>query len=233
MAEQLTFELTDPPAPTFANFLAGRNAEAVDTLARLARHEAHETGLVLWGTGVAGKTHLLKAVVALALDHGREALFVADPSCVDDAPVGWDRLVAVDGVDRADEAAQGRLFTLYNVLAARGGQLVAAASAPPALMALRDDLRTRLGWGLVFEVVPLADVDKPEALAAFAQARGFRLAPDAIAYLLAHGRRDMASLVRTLTALDRHSLALQRPITVPLIREWLQREMALPPPPLG
>lgn len=233
MAEQLTFELSDAPAATFANFVAGRNAEAVDTLARLARQDTGETGLVLWGASGAGKTHLLKAAVTLALAYGREARFLDDPSRVDDAPSGREPFVAVDGVDRADEAAQGRLFTLYNALATHGGQLVAAASAPPALMALRDDLRTRLGWGLVFEIVPLADVDKPEALAAFAQARGFRLAPDAIAYLLAHGRRDMASLVRTLTALDRHSLALQRPITVPLIREWLQREMALPSRPLG
>ena len=233
MVEQLTFELAGAPPATFANFVAGRNAEAVDTLARLAQHDARETGLVVWGASGAGKTHLLKAAVALALEHGREAQFLDDPSRVDDAPRGRDAFVAVDVIDRADEAAQRRLFTLYNVLAAQGGQLVAAASVPPASMSLRDDLRTRLGWGLVIEIVPLADADKPEALAAFAQARGFRLAPDAIAYLLAHGRRDMASLVRTLTALDQHSLALQRPITVPLIREWLQREMALPPRPLG
>ena len=228
---QLTFELADAPPATFANFVAGPNAEAVATLARLARHEARETGLVLWGAGGAGKTHLLKAAVTLALEQGRDARFVDDPSLVDDTPAGADPFVAIDGVDRADEAAQRRLFTLYNTLAAQGGQLVAAAGVPPARMPLRDDLRTRLGWGLVIELVPLADADKPKALAGFAQARGFALAPDAIAYLLAHGRRDMASLVRTLTALDRHSLALPRPITVPLIRDWLQREMSLPPGP--
>jgi DnaA family protein len=233
MAEQLTFDLADAPPAAFENFVAGRNAEAVDTLARLARHDARETGLVVWGAVGGGKTHLLKAAIALAREHGRDAIFVADPSCVDDVPGGPDPFVAVDDVDRADEEAQGRLFTLYNSLAARGGQVVVAASVPPATMPLRDDLRTRLGWGLVIEIVPLADADKPAALEAFAQARGFRLAPDAIAYLLAHGRRDMASLVRTLTALDRHSLALKRPITVPLIREWLQQDMALPARPPG
>jgi DnaA family protein len=71
------------------------------------------------------------------------------------------------------------------------------------------------------------------ALAAYALERGFTLPDDAIAYLLAHGRRDMASLVGTLTALDAHSLALRRPITVPLIRDWLQRDIGLgtPAPP--
>ena len=152
-------------------------------------------------------------------------VFVADPSHVeDDALRDADALVAVDDIDRADSAAQGRLFTLYNRLAANGGQLVAAASAPPAGMALRDDLRTRLGWGLVIEIVPLTDAEKPDALEVFARSRGFRLNADAIAYLLAHGRRDMPSLVAALAALDQQSLALQRPITVPLIRDWLQRE---------
>ena len=57
--------------------------------------------------------------------------------------------------------------------------------------------------------------------------RGFRLSDDVIGYLLAHGRRDMPTLVATLAALDRHSLATQRPITVPLLRDWLQHDLRL------
>jgi DnaA family protein len=94
---------------------------------------------------------------------------------------------------------------------------------------LRDDLRTRLGWGLVYEVAPLADTEKPAALAAYALQRGFRLADDVIGYLLAHGRRDMPALLSTLVALYRHSLATKRPITVPMLRDWLQREIGLDP----
>jgi len=96
-----------------------------------------------------------------------------------------------------------------------------------AALALRDDLRTRVALGLVFEVVPLADDDKSLALAAYARERGFRLSDDVIAYLLAQGRRDMPTLVATLAALDRHSLATQRPVTVPMLRGWLQRELGL------
>jgi DnaA family protein len=76
-------------------------------------------------------------------------------------------------------------------------------------------------------VTPLADADKPAALAAYARRRGFRLTDDVIAYLLAHVRRDMAALLGALTALDRHSLATKRPITVPMLRDWLQRNIAL------
>jgi DnaA family protein len=132
----------------------------------------------------------------------------------------------VDAIDTADASAQAALFTLVNGLAGHGHWL-AAASMPPVRLPLRDDLRTRLALGLVLEVVALADADKPQALAAYARERGFRLPDDVIEYLLAHGRRDMPSLVATLTALDRHSLATKRGITVPLLRQWLQRDLGL------
>jgi DnaA family protein len=92
---------------------------------------------------------------------------------------------------------------------------------------IREDVRTRLGWGLVYEVMPLSDSDKPAALLDYARRRGFALSDDVIRYLLAHGRRDMTALCTTLAALDRHSLATKRAITVPLLRDWLQREMSL------
>jgi len=130
-------------------------------------------------------------------------------------------------VDAADANAQGRLFTLLNRLAAVQGQWLAAAALPPARLALREDLRTRLALGLVLEILPLADADKPRALAAYARERGFRLSDDVIVYLLAHGRRDMTSLVAALAALDRRSLAIKRSITVPMLREWLQRDLGL------
>ena len=86
------------------------------------------------------------------------------------------------------------------------------------------------GGGLVYEILPLPDAEKPAALAAYARARGFALSDEVIVYLLAHGRRDMRTLVATLAALDRRSLAQKRPVTVPLLREWLQRSIDDAPP---
>jgi len=228
-ARQLTFELAPPAAPTFASFVTGPNAEAVTTLRRCAETGGGDAAavVVLWGAPGAGKSHLLRAAVDAARAAGRAASYVATAASLDEAAVEASALVAIDDVDRADAPAQAKLFTLFNALTARGGRFLAAATAPPARLSLRDDLRTRLGWGLVYEVRPLSDAEKPAALASFARERGFTLPDDAIAYLLAHGRRDMPSLVRTLAALDAHSLALRRPITVPLIRDWLQRDIGL------
>ncbi len=221
--EQLILELAPLEPPAFANFVAGSNREAVATLRRMASGDIGETGVVIWGPPGVGKTHLLRAAASAAVAAGRTAHYVANPAlCDPSAPQS--ALVCVDAVDTADDAAQGRLFTLYNALAASQGQLLAAARVAPAHLALRDDLRTRLGHGLVFEVAGLEDRDKVQALEAYATERGFHLSRDVIDYLLAHGRRDMATLVATLAALDRRSLAAKRPVTVPLLREWMQTE---------
>jgi DnaA family protein len=227
MSEQFVLDLTQPEPPSFDNFVAGANREAMAALMALARGESRETGVLLWGAQGAGKTHLLRATAAMAA-HVRPVVECATPTNVPAADtLPHSALLVMDNVDAADAVNQGRLFTLLNALTASAGQWVACAASPPARLTLRDDLRTRLALGLVLEVIPLADADKPQALETYARERGFRLSGDVIAYLLAHGRRDMPSLVATLAALDRHSLATQRNVTIPLLREWLQRDLGL------
>jgi DnaA family protein len=228
VTEQLVFELAAPEPPSFTNFLPGDNAEALAAVKALAAGDAAETGVMLWGLAGAGKTHLLRAAVDAVRARGGAAVFVAEPGellAQDPATLSRKSMVAIDGIERATPEAQARMFTLFNGLREHGGHLLVASRLPLATLPLREDLRTRLGWGLVYELAPLADADKPAALAAYAQARGFRLADEVIGYLLAHGRRDMGALIGVLVALDRHSLATKRPITVPMLRAWLQQGM--------
>ena len=223
--EQLVFDLAPPEPPSFANFVPGRNAEVMTLLAAVAAGEATTTGVLLWGAAGAGKSHLLRASAAAASLRGVAAAYLADPgtlAATDAQALGTHALVAVDAVDTAGPDAQARLFTLFNQLQARGGHFLAASRAPLAALNLREDVRSRLGWGLVHELVPLADEEKLAAISAYARRRGFAVPDDVVRYLLAHGRRDMRTLMGALTALDRHSLAVRRPITVPLLREWLQ-----------
>lgn len=223
--EQLTFELLPPVPPTFSSYVAGGNEEAVAALEAVAAGRG-ETGTLVFGAPGVGKTHLLKAVLA-ASSVGRVARYYDQPALVAAASdlsriaEGGRSLVIVDDIDTADEAAAGSLFTLYNRLAGNGGQLLAASTQPPGRLSMRDDLRSRLGWGTLLALHPLADADKPRALAAFAAARGFRLPGEVIAFLLSHAPRDMAGLVATLAELDRQSLARKRPVSVTLAREWL------------
>ena len=171
-----------------------------------------------------GKTHLLHAAIASAQEQRIAARWVAHPGELAATPVdAADTLVVIDRVDTADADAAAAIFSLYNAQKQRRGRLIAASRTPLAALPLREDLRTRLGWGLVYEVLPLSDEDKPAAMAAFADQRGFQLSGEVIDYLLHHGRRDLPSLLATLAALDRASLASKRPITVPLLKAWLRR----------
>ncbi len=222
--EQLIFELAPAEPPRLANFLPGRNAELVALLPRFVAGAVDETGLLIWGAAGAGKTHLLRAAIASAQEQGIAARWIAHPGELASAPIDADdAVIVIDRVDTADASAAAAIFSQYNAQKEHRGRLIAASRTPLATLPLREDLRTRLGWGLVYEVLPLSDEDKPAAMAAFAGQRGFDLSADVIDYLLRHGRRDLPSLLTTLVALDRASLASKRPITVPLLKAWLQR----------
>jgi DnaA family protein len=227
VTEQLILDLGPVEAPTFDNFVVGRNGETIAALRAFVAGAGADPGFLLWGAPGAGKTHLQRAVVAHVRAAGGVVATFADPGellAIDPHGFAAHRLVAVDQVDAATPAAQARLFTLFNVLKLAGGRLLACGRLSPAQLPIREDLRTRLGWGAVRELLPLADADKPAALVAYARQRGFGLSDEVIRYLLAHARRDMTALIAVLAALDRQSLATRHPITIPMIREWLNSQ---------
>jgi DnaA family protein len=202
MPRQLPLEISPPAEPTLENFIAGAaNAEALERVRALAAGTLREPIVYLWGEAGCGRSHLLRAAAR------------ANPG-----------LVAVDDVETLDAAAQQALFLAIN--AAREGQapVLAAGSAPPAGLALREDLRTRLGWGLVYQLRPLTDAQKAVHLRAEAARRGLRLSDEVVWYLLHHLPRDLASLNAVLDRIDRHSLARQRPVTLPLVRDALSSD---------
>ena len=196
---QFVLDLAPPAEPEFDNFVAGPNAEALAAVKALAAGE--EPILYLWGEPGSGRTHLLRAAAR------------ANPA-----------LVAADDVERLDPADQQRLFIAIN--AARQGEapVLATGSQPPAQLALREDLRTRLAWGLVYQLKPLSDAEKALHLRAEAARRGLRLPDEVVGYLLTRLPRDLTSLNSVLDALDRYSLAAKRPVTLPLLREALERK---------
>lgn len=225
LPQQLIFDWTRDLVPAFDNFLPGHNVEVVAHLQKFADGVFSTPSVLLWGAPGSGKTHLLKATIARALDGGRGATLISETSIPDDADRGI--LYAIDDVDRLVADAQGRLFTLYNRCRDAGAQLLLAGAVPAARAPLRDDLRTRIGAGLILEVVALADADKPAALAAYANEHGFTLPTEVIDFLLTRGRRDMTALIAHLRALDRYSLATKRHVTVPLVKELLGTSLTI------
>jgi DnaA family protein len=190
-------------------------------LRRIALREAaslDQRFITLWGEAGAGKSHLLYSLTG----NGRALYLSADQPIENYAWSPEIALYLLDDCDRLDADQQIAAFALYNQVRDSGGMLVAAMGRPPAQLTLREDLRTRLAWGLVYQVHGLSDEEKIDALSKSADARGMVLSPGVLPYLLTHSRRDMQSLSAILDALDRYSLETQRPITMPLLRELLQ-----------
>lgn len=222
---QLLLDLLPTQAPSLDNFIVGENQELLARLRALASPGCFDS-LYLWGEHGSGRSHLLTATAGLAL-RKRPALLLTDrpAAAAFVAPPGG--LLIVDDIDDLDDAAQIALFRIFNTARVIGLGLLLAGRAPPLQLALREDLRTRIGQSLIFEVKGLTDDDRNAILQAQAATRGLRLEPELVQYLLRHGRRDLTSLLRTLDALDAASLERKRAVTLPLLREVLQRDPTL------
>jgi DnaA-homolog protein len=212
----------------FETFAQGANGEALAALRRLA-NGGSRAPVWVYGPAGAGKSHLLQAACAAAGDAGRASAWLPLAQVRAEGPGlldGFERLdlLALDDLDAvAGEAAwEAALFTLYNGIADQGGRLAIAASASPAATAIRlPDLASRLGASEVYQLEPLAESEQPEALRSRAERRGLELPDETLAFLTRRAPRDFATLCRMLDALDMESLAAQRRLTVPFVREWL------------
>ncbi|HYC45801.1 MAG TPA: DnaA regulatory inactivator Hda [Burkholderiales bacterium] len=220
--KQLAFDLVPPPAPTLDNFVIGSNAELVQRLRTLGASAGAERAIYIWGPPGSGRTHLLRGAVADLDARGLRTAYCGGSAGLATAAPDTIQAAAVDDVETLDESGAAALFRLYNAIRERGGVFLAAGTAPPARLRLRADVVTRLGWGLVFELHPLTDSDKEQALSEHAAARGFSLTPEVARYLLARSQRDMGNLIATVDALDRYSMETKRAVTVPLLRELLE-----------
>lgn len=216
---QLTLDLLQPLQPTLDNFVAGRNAEALAALRALRQHRLAERIVYLWGMPGSGRSHLLAALAAAADAYRWTA----------GSAVERPGIALVDDVERLDAATQIALFNRLNAVRAETAcAAVVAGAGPPAQLALREDLRSRLAWGYVYQLHPLSDDEKTAALQAHAASRGVRFDADVIPFLLAQLPRDMRTLVAALDTLDAWALARKRALTLGLAREWLAAAQTSP-----
>ncbi len=226
MSTQLALPLALAPHARFATFFAGANAEIV---ARLQRSDTYATGehVWVWGPAASGRSHLLQAACAARAPGRAIYLPLAEHDGLQPEVLGGLdglELVALDDVDciAASTRWNRALFRLYDDLQSEGGALLLAASGPPATVGFElADLASRAAAAVVYQLKSLDDADRLAALQLHAAARGLELSDAAGRYLLTRVSRDMGGLCRWLETLDTASLAAQRKLTIPLIRETL------------
>jgi len=217
--QQLPLDIRTQKTPSLEVFVTGKNEELLQLLRYVAARSASEHFIYLWGERAVGKTHLLKA-----LAQSSPARYI-DPTS-DDADFLYDAgttLYLLDDCDGLPPEKQIAAFNLFNEVRENHAFLVAAGATSPHFLPVRDDLRSRMSWGAGYRVYGLTDEEKMDALKKIAREKGFSLAPDVLPYLITHYPRDMHSLSLILDALDRYSLQTKRAVTLPLLREMVQK----------
>ncbi len=218
---QIVLPLLQRPQSTLESFVTGPNAEAVAAVGALLAGSHDGEPVYLWGDRASGRSHLLQAFArAAAAEQGRAA--VATPAAEVDgdwSPAG--PLLVVDDVERLSPDGQVRLFDAINRGRAEGWKMLFAGPLPPARLALRGELTSRLAQGLVMQLQHLTDADKAAAMMDYAARAGFALPADVADYLLRHGRRDLGTLLAVVQAIDEVSLRERRAVSVRLAHDVL------------
>ena len=219
--KQIPLAIGPEPLFTFENFLPGGNAAVVQQLLELS---AAAPPVFLWGAQGSGKTHLLRALAQRWQAAGAQVgWYDAETSVPWELPT-QPSLLLMDDCERFDAGQQHAAFTLFVEAATHGLAVVAAGAVPPVDMVLREDLRTRLGWGPSFALQSLSEEETRAVLRREADRRGIFLSDEVIAYLLTRFARDLKHLMRLLDRLDEFALVHKRAVTVPLLRQMLADE---------
>ena len=227
MMEQLPLRMRLRDTSRLASFVVGDNAQACAALQ--GSRPSAPLVVWLWGRAGTGKSHLLQAACAAAGERNEAAAYIdltlAPSSAMLD---GCDTLglVCLDGLEAvaADPEWNTAIFRLHTLLHDGTGRLVVASNAPPASLPFTlPDLRSRLLAADVHQLTELDEAGQCEALRLRAAGRGLELSEEAALYLVHRLPRDMHSLFAVLDQLDEASLAAQRKLTIPFLRNALEK----------
>lgn len=229
ISPQLPLKLRWPAEHCFSNYISGDNAAAVALLIQAATATAVASSVFLAGPSGCGKTHLLMACCNAAAAAKLSAQYLALSSLKNSMAesiraFGGSALLCIDDVDAiAGQAeAEHALFDLYNRCTAENSTLIFSAKSTPAQAGLKlPDLISRLSSSAQVLIKPLTDAQRREALRQRAERRGLKLDDAVLEYLFTYHARDLTKLTALLERLDRESLAAQRKITVPFLKQFI------------
>lgn len=216
---------------TLDSLVAGDNAQILAAITALA-HGEQPINLYLWGPQGLGKSHMLQAVSRCVARTGRRSAYLPlvdirdqptsvlqglaelDVLCLDDVQ-------AIAGERHWEEALVG----LFDQCRFAGCSILAAANKQAYDLDLSlKDLSSRLSWGAVYGLRDLSDTQKCEVLCKRATLRGLHMPKDVAEFLLRRFSRDLPTLLTLLDRLDHASLAAQRRLTIPFVKQALARE---------
>jgi DnaA family protein len=224
MPTQLPLSLSIRPRVDFSTVIIGRNGEAVSRL-----RSQSDPFIYVWGTTGCGKSHLLQACCHQEQQQGQSAYlpFKSEQGLEPVMLEGLDAfsLVCLDDLEAiaGEQAWELAIFNLYNQLREKGARVIVASDRPPSKLPLQlPDLASRLTWGPCYQLFPLNDEERLELLISNAERRGMTMSVEIASFLLQRTPRDIHFLTLLIERLDEASLAAQRRLTIPFVREILK-----------
>ncbi len=225
---QIALDIGLANGPTLKGFFAGPNEAALRHLelwtgdARSGAPARSPVPSYLWGAEGSGKTHLLKAVQAALREQGASSGWL-DAGMLDppEFSEGW-AAVLLDQVHLYSAAQQQTAFNWFVNAQTHQRGVLAAGALPAADLKIRDDLRTRLGWGHIFQLQLLGEPERRAVLRQAADGRGLFLGDDVMDFMLTRFSRDLGSLMELLDLIDGYALQTKRAITIPLIKSMME-----------
>lgn len=229
LSSQLTLGLSLKNEATFANFYPAKNSEIVAELKKTACGQGEKV-IYLCGSRGQGSSHLLQAACHYAHQHQRTSVYLPLAHLISLTPEILSGLELLDLVCLDDLhliagniAWEEAVFHLYNKIYDTGNNIIISANnLPKAIHLSLPDLVSRLSSGMIFQLRPLLDSEKLSVLIMRASRLGISLPEEAGKYILTHCPRHMSTLFAALDALDKASLAEQRRLTIPFIKEVLE-----------
>ncbi len=239
---QILLPLLQRPEPTLESYVTGPNGEALAAVRALLAGDHDGEPVYLWGDRATGRSHLLHGFARVASGGGEVRALESSgargagasgdgasslgPAVVEAGSIATDwsppgPILVVDDVDRLSPDAQVRLFDAINRGRTESWRMLFAGPVPPARLALRGELTSRLAQGLVLQLQHLSDADKLAAMVDYATRAGFGLPVEVADYLLRHGRRDLGTLLAVVQVIDEVSLRDRRPVSVRLAHDVL------------
>ncbi|MBT7482297.1 MAG: DnaA regulatory inactivator Hda [Nitrosomonadales bacterium] len=193
--EQLLLNIHFSSEKSLENFVIGNNYETISTIKKFL-NDTNIQFLYLWGVEGSGKSHLSEIVKK-------------------------NNILVIEDIETKNNIAQIEAFNLFNDCKEKNKKLFITGANSPNNMGLRNDLASRLSWGLVYQIKALTDSEKKLALLNHARQKGMSLNIKVIEYCMRYLKRDLHYLIATLDALDNWSLKTKRLITIPLLKKLL------------
>ncbi len=224
MKKQIPFSFQAPEYATLDNFIVGANEQLLFSL----KNDSEQL-IYLWGDKGSGKTHLLESIVLYYHSLEKNAIYIPlqlddnlEPELLDSLE-SFD-LVCLDNIQNiaGHELWEEALFDFFNRIREAGGRLILAAEQNAHNLPVKlADLRSRLSWGITYQIKTLNDDDKISALKFRAHQRGFQMNDDVACYLMKHAPRDMSGLMSLLDKLDYATLVEQKKLSIPFVKKYL------------